>query len=121
MRVRNPSTGRKQRAVVREDDHRASKFVGEQPGKPPCEGSNGEDQERSPNLGCYERLSLFPADQRRIIGESSNGRTPDSDSGYLGSSPSSPATLRCLLERSWPLKSAERVQILPPQHWGDSR
>jgi hypothetical protein len=28
---------------------------------------------------------------QRLVGGSSNGRTPDSDSGYLGSNPSPPA------------------------------
>jgi hypothetical protein len=37
---------------------------------------------------------------QRHIGKSSNGRTPDSDSGYLGSNPSFPAINRMPLEAS---------------------
>lgn len=56
----------------------------------------------------------------QYIGESSNGRTADSDSAYLGSSPSSPAS-GASWKRCWPLKPVERVRIPPPLHWGDSR
>jgi hypothetical protein len=40
---------------------------------------------------CYGQVSVAPLKDQLQIGESSNGRTPDSDSGYLGSNPGSPA------------------------------